>query len=68
MGRGNQQLVPPYKYEDEVTVLLGELRNPEFGPEGKKTEGGFRADRFEPLEELTEEEIVKETIKEPVLV
>lgn len=64
-GRGNQQTVPPYKFTEEIAVLLEELINPEYGPEGKKTEAGFNAERFVPLEELSEEQILAFNKEEP---
>lgn len=65
-GRGNQQMTPPYKFTEEIAVLLEELINPEYGPEGKKTEAGFNIERFAPLEELTEEQIMRFHKEEPV--
>jgi len=69
-GRGNQQLSPPYKFTEEIAILLEELINPAYGPEGRKVEAGFNAERFSPLEELTEEQIMEMSaeVKKPVKV
>lgn len=44
--------------QEDISILVFELVNPEYGPEGRKQEAGFKIDRFVPLEELTEEEIL----------
>ena len=53
--------------EGEVCVLLVGLHNPRSS-KAPFPERGFKAERFRPLEELTEEEAVKETEGEGVLV
>lgn len=67
-GRGNTGGKVPKEKDGElvrgtyeVCVLLAEIRNPEFGPEGRKVEAGFNAERFSPLKELDEEQIEEAT-------
>lgn len=69
-GRGGQGKAIPKEKDGElvrgsyeVAVLLVEITNPEFGPEGRKVEAGFNAERFAPLEEI-EEEDMEETAEE----
>ena len=52
--------------EGEVCVLLVGLHNPRSSKH-PFPERGFKAERFRPLEELTEEEVVKETEGEGVM-
>ena len=59
LGASNARTTPtPADRTEEIAVLLFELVNPSYG-QGKETnEAGFNAERFVPLTELTEEEIM----------